>query len=263
MSDLIELVILGPKSTAARCRTLDGEEMVTFRCGSAWTLIPGEIATVRVGKRWRHGRTDYISGAIERTRLDIAALGLTPLELRDPGVWDPNDRMEDEEQVPSAARSDQKAWSRRVLAAGPRPSAEMEQVLPGVEPDDFDSDPICDASEVANAGHTVDACQMLGALLTVDLRCLDAHAHLGNFKFDVMPEQALRHYEVGIAIGDLSLPDPELVLPWTSVDNRPFLRCLNGYGLRCGNEAERTTPARSSSVCCRSTPPTSRVLVSP
>ena len=36
-------------------------------------------------------------------------------------------------------------------------------------------------------------------LLVADLRCLDAHAHLGNLAFDHEPEKAIRHYEVGRA----------------------------------------------------------------
>ena len=69
-------------------------------------------------------------------------------------------------------------------------------------------------------------------LLMADLRCLDAHAHLANFVFEHAPEDALRHYAVGVGIGDLTLgPDFSGVLPWGLIDNRPFLRCLHGYGL--------------------------------
>lgn len=65
-----------------------------------------------------------------------------------------------------------------------------------------------------------------------DLRSLDAHAHLGNFSFDSMPERAIRHYEVGLRIGELSLgEDFGGVLHWGLIDNRPFLRCMQGYGL--------------------------------
>jgi hypothetical protein len=69
-------------------------------------------------------------------------------------------------------------------------------------------------------------------LCQADLRCLDAHAHLGNFFFDSMPENAIRHYEVGLRIGELSLGDDfDGVLHWGLIDNRPFLRCIQGYGL--------------------------------
>jgi hypothetical protein len=37
-------------------------------------------------------------------------------------------------------------------------------------------------------------------LCEADLRCLDAHAHLGNFVFDHRPKEAIRHYEAGVRI---------------------------------------------------------------
>lgn len=108
----------------------------------------------------------------------------------------------------------------------------MEQVLPGLDPEDIDSDPIIEASELRQAGETGAAYNLLMSLLEQDIRCLDAHAHLGNLEFDDNPEQARRHYELGTAIGELSLPAGfDGVLPWGLLDNRPFLRCLVGVGL--------------------------------
>jgi hypothetical protein len=38
-------------------------------------------------------------------------------------------------------------------------------------------------------------------------------------------------YEVGLRIGELSLGEGfDGVLLWAMIDNRPYLRCLNGYG---------------------------------
>jgi hypothetical protein len=69
-------------------------------------------------------------------------------------------------------------------------------------------------------------------LCRADLRCLDAHAHLGNLFFNGDPEHALRHYAVGVGIGELSLgEDFDGVLQWGFIDNRPFLRCMHGFGL--------------------------------
>jgi hypothetical protein len=69
-------------------------------------------------------------------------------------------------------------------------------------------------------------------VLAADLRCLDAHAHFGNFAFHRDPDTAVRHYDIGVKIGELSLgKDFNGLLPWGCIDNRPFLRCLHGYGL--------------------------------
>ncbi len=108
----------------------------------------------------------------------------------------------------------------------------MEQVVPGRDPDDFDSDPVCESNDLKDAGDPVAARQILMELCEADLRCLDAHAHLGNLLFDSWTNLAVRHYEVGVRIGELSLgPDFEGLLPWGHIDNRPFLRCMHGCGL--------------------------------
>lgn len=109
-----------------------------------------------------------------------------------------------------------------------RPQFEMEQILPGEDPED----PTLEAGELSAAGDAIAARKILMELLSADLRCLDAHAHLGNLEMVYFPETALRHYEVGLRIGELSLGnDFGSVLPWGLIDNRPFLRCLHGYGL--------------------------------
>src|SRR5207247_10208904 len=81
----------------------------------------------------------------------------------------------------------------------------------------------------------IDLCQ-------AELRCLDAHAHLGSLTFESLPKAAIRHFAAGLRIGELSLPaDFDGLLSWGHVDNRPFLRCLHGYGLclwRLGRLAE-------------------------
>lgn len=71
-----------------------------------------------------------------------------------------------------------------------------------------------------------------GRPLRMTLRCLDAHSHLGTLVFDDWPHHAIRHYEVGLRIGELSLGDHFTgVLAWGFINNRPFLRCMHGYGL--------------------------------
>jgi antitoxin (DNA-binding transcriptional repressor) of toxin-antitoxin stability system len=69
-------------------------------------------------------------GEIVETRLDVPALGLTPLRLAPMGTWDPAEEYWGGDGDPI------EAWARAIIARGPRPEFEMEQVLPGTEPDD-------------------------------------------------------------------------------------------------------------------------------
>ena len=223
----IELVVISIKSTALRSRFLGGDRLITLRASGLWKAVPGEIITVKARKQWNYGGHPYLSGEIESTRLDVGALGLVPLRLEDLGLWDPGDHYWGEEGEPI------EEWATPIIIWGPRREFEMEQVLPGAgDIDDPFDDPITESIDLKNNGDHVGAHKMLMDLCDADLRCLDAHAHLGNFVFDFRPEDALRHYEVGLRIGELSLgSDFDGLLPWGLIDNRPFLRCLNGYGL--------------------------------
>ena len=115
----------------------------------------------------------------------------------------------------------------------------MDQIIPFQDPEDFDSDPILEASDFHEYGNHEKAFKIMEKILTTDLRCLDAHAHLGNWEFNstnepykMIIDRAKRHYEVGFNIGELSLGIGfNGVLPWGRINNRPFLRCMHGYGL--------------------------------
>jgi len=165
--------------------------------------------------------------------------GLVPLKLQPHGEWDPAEEYWAEPGEPI------EAWARSIIKRGPRPMYEMEQILPGADPEDFDSDPITEANELKYRGQVARAKKVLEKLLIQDVRCLDAHAHLGNLAFDKSARTALDHYERGVRIGELSLSkDFDGVLPWGLIDNRPFLRCLSGYGL-CLWRLERFDEAES------------------
>jgi len=222
----VDLVVVAVKERGARCRLLGSERVITLRAKSLFGVVPGQVVTVQADKHWRHSGHPYLSGKIACARIDAAALRLTPLAMNALGAWDPADAYWGEGDEPI------EDWAKPIVARGPRPSFEMEQVLPGHDPEDFDSDPILEANDLKDADDTAGAKDLLARLLEADLRCLDAHAHLGNLLFRTSPEWAINHYEVGVRIGELSLSaDFDGVLAWNLIDNRPFLRCLQGYGL--------------------------------
>jgi tetratricopeptide (TPR) repeat protein len=156
----------------------------------------------------------------------VEALDLVPLGVQDVGIWDPGEHYWGEENDPIDP------WAKPIIAHGSRPQFEMEQVVPGQNPDDPFDDPITRSNDLKEGGERAEATKILMDLCDADLRCLDAHSHLGNFVFDHYPQDALRHYEAGLRIGELSLgKNFNGVLQWGFIDNRPFLRCMHGYGL--------------------------------
>ncbi|MEI6217970.1 MAG: hypothetical protein WCP86_03650 [bacterium] len=114
-----------------------------------------------------------------------------------------------------------------------RHAYEMEVIIPSPPVDFVEEDAIEKAIELEEVGDSGEAQRVLMGLTLADLRCLDAHAHLGNLEVDHKTEKALRHYDVGTLIGELSFgPGFSGFLPWNMIGNRPYLRCLHGYG-RC------------------------------
>jgi hypothetical protein len=224
----VELVLLSVKATAARCLLLGTRRAITLRATRLWDAVPGEVIVVTPRKQWSYAGHPYLSGEIQSARLDVPALDLVPLRLKDEGIWDPREQYWGEPDEPLDE------WAKPIIARGKRREFEMEQVLPGAESDDPESDPITESNDLKDAGDVRAALRILMELCQVDLRCLDAHAHLGNLRFDHHPALAIRHYEVGLRIGELSLSEPfDGLLPWGFIDNRPFLRCLHGFGLCC------------------------------
>lgn len=220
----VELVVLSVERLSLLCRHLGSERLATFRTTRTSTFAPGEILSVL---------PTSLTGGVLSNRIDAAALGLVPLKLEPADTWNPAEEYWGEPGDPIAT------WAKPIIKRGPRPRVEMEQVLPGTNPDDPYSDPISRSNDLKDAGNFAAAEKLLNDTCEADLRCLDAHAHLGNFDFDRSPKLAIRHYEIGVRIGELSLAaDFDGVLPWGMIDNRPFLRCMHGYGLclwRLGN----------------------------
>ena len=128
--------MLSVKDKATRCRLPGGDGVVTVRAGRIWTVVPGEIAVIRPRKQCSYTGHPYLSGDIESSRLDVPALGLIPLRLEERGVWNPSEHSWGEADEPI------EEWAEPIIARGPRPEFVMEQVLPGSDPADVDSDPI-------------------------------------------------------------------------------------------------------------------------
>lgn len=165
--------------------------------------------------------------ATEPVRSEAVVLGLTPLPLQ---VGELENLRSDYEPY---LDPDPYAPLWRMFTAKRRRWFEMDPIAWGTLPGlDIDDNPTCDAAELSEAGDVEGACKILMDVLGGELRCIDAHAHLGNLEFSDAPKRAMNHYEMGIRIAELSLPlDFGGVLPWGHLYNRPFLRCLHGYGL--------------------------------
>jgi hypothetical protein len=159
-----ELVILARQSNALRCRVPGTASELTLRT-AVRDEVPGDIVTVVPTKEWTQRRQRYVAGAVTSSRSDVEALCLTPLALHDTGEWDPADEYWGEDDEPL------EEWEQAIIAHGKRRSFEMEQVIPGADPEDFDSDPIIEASERNDAGDHAGARAVLMNLRRISAAC--------------------------------------------------------------------------------------------
>jgi tetratricopeptide (TPR) repeat protein len=222
-----EAAVLKVSQQSARIRLVGADGHVTFRSQDVWKAVPGHLVTLVIEKRWTWRDDAYASGRLENPRIDIEKLGLVPLPLT-------GGELEDLRSAYEPYRSpDPYAPMWRKLTAKRRACYELNPIAWGAFPEaDDDENPTCDAEELAAAGDREGARKILMAVLATDLRCIDAHAYLGNLELEPSPERAIVHYEIGIRIAELSLPAGfDGVLVWGRIYNRPFLRCVHGYGL--------------------------------
>jgi hypothetical protein len=235
----LEAIVLKVNQLSVRVRIPSEDAQVTFRSGDAADVVPGHLVTLVVDKRWTFRGAGYASGRIENPRIDVARLGLTPLPLH---IFDTDYDLRTAYEPFRSPDPYAPTW--RALTAQPRTAYDMDPIAWGAFPDakDVEENLTCDAADLAEGGDEEGARALLMNALLRDLRCIDAHVHLGNLVFDRWPERAMIHYEIGIRIGELSLPpDFDGVLLWGRIYNRPFLRALHNYGLclwRLGHAAE-------------------------
>ncbi|WP_081864773.1 hypothetical protein [Chondromyces apiculatus] len=243
---IVEAAVLRRGARSARVRVLATGEEITVRARDLWHVMPGHVVTLALSRRWRQRGHHYAAGEVREARIDVAALGLPPLGVlaRGPLLVDATrERMATEQE--RAMTASLRALLAKSEAPG-RVSWEMAEVPARVRREDGDEeDPILASLERKRGGDLAGAVRVLMDLVAREVRCLDAHAHLGNLVFPSYPEHALLHYEIGVALGDHALPPGFTgALPWQIGSNRPFLRCLHGKGLSLWRLGRRDEAAR-------------------
>lgn len=219
--DVVTLLMRHLAADHAAMLRVPGGAPVHWRGEGFDRCLPGEQVELEISATSAREGVTNVEGRLLSLGTCADALPFSPLAIHVRGAW-----------TPSGVQDDR--WRDETVARGRRRVVEMEQILPGFSPDDDADDPIIQAADLLQAGDRDGAVRALLDLAAKELRCLDAHAHLGHFALGIDPGRALRHYEVGIALGAASLGDAfDGILPWDWIDNRPFLRCLHGAAMAC------------------------------
>ncbi|WP_433434909.1 hypothetical protein [Nonomuraea sp. CA-141351] len=175
--------------------------------------------------------------------------------------WDLDPEEYDEALVREAQ---QWSWWKRVKAAGVRETWRMPEPYVGADsgvPLDLALD------ERGRTGDEAAYRMALKRIRNANYRDIDAWAHSGNEALEraeaftgTSPTakrrrsdatgEALGYYQTGVAVGELSLPTRLAgVLPWSRIENRPFMRARLGLALawwRLGDFDNAATVLRTS-----------------
>src|SRR5690606_28058095 len=144
--------------------------------------IAGSIITVTPKKHWTHARHPYLSGDVSAVRIDASVLGLVPLALH-------------REDAPHDTAG-------RDAAGRGRPTYRLTATPAS---DDPGTELLLEAQDCIDARHYAEADELLHKVLALDLRHLDAHAMLGERNLSSWPTLSLHHFELGVAIGSLTV----------------------------------------------------------
>lgn len=177
---VVEMIAIAVMRLNIRCIRLPGRDKVVFRPKEGtYDIVEGEILKVNPAKEWRYKTATYISGKVDASHIDGSTLSPVPLNLYQRGLWDPQDEFAflEETEEDQALLLTLRCWVDDVLRAGKRPVYEMEQIIPGMDPEDPD-DPITIAADYGRAKNFDAAFDLLWDCLEGDLRCIDAYAHL-------------------------------------------------------------------------------------
>lgn len=210
-----------------------GRSLIVRTGISAELPVAGEWFELHAEKTWRFGGTPYAKGEVVRCRLDLDAVPMPPLIAHQRDTWSLEEWLESR----GLERDDLEPEYEALVSGGARREVELQDtlVMP-FTPLELEEDPILEAIAWRELGDGFHAEKILSEMTRQELRCLDAHAHLGHqamHRAHAQPSwlrRAHRHYRVGVHLAERALGEDD-VTSRGLLDNRPYLRCLHGLGL--------------------------------
>lgn len=168
-----DAAVLALEDRVARVRLLESGQETFLR--APLDAVPGEIATFVLEKLGTHRRQPCLIAKRTKVRLDVPALRLEPLRLKDLGTWDPATHDWGE-------GGSHPEWARSIVAAGPRHQSGLEDIVQSRRISLVDDagvalpNPLLSAMMAMDEGDLGLALEIHDALLAADLRCLEAHS---------------------------------------------------------------------------------------
>lgn len=178
-----------------RTRDLESGEIVSLKNAIDFKTFELDTITVEIEKEWEFKKSSYVSGTITQREFILANIDIPPHEYDKVGLHE----------------------------------YEFKDYT-GYGFFKPDRDPVYEATEM----ESKDRYDSLARLWEKFPQCIDALVHMGNMSFD--SERAFRSafncYSGAVHIAEQRLPlDADAQFPWLYLNNRPYLRALNGLCL--------------------------------
>ena len=190
-----QYIVLKLNNMGYRTRDLESGTVVSVKSAIDFKTFEIDTITVDVEKEWEFKKNTYISGTVLKSELILENLDIPPLEYDKVGLHE----------------------------------YEFKDYT-GYGFFKPDRDPVFEATEMEGK----DKYDSLARLWEKFPQCIDALVHMGSMSFNSTRafKSAFNCYTAAIYIAEQRLPlDDEAEFPWSCLNNRPYLRAVNGLCL--------------------------------
>ena len=238
------MLIIKHMGDALRARDLESGEIHSIKSPDAYDVKELDTIILDINKEWTCKKTLYISGTVIQQEFKPENLQVPPHKYISYGLWDPEESYGDE--APD--------YFADYLQEEFRESFEFEDYT-GYGFYGPDSDPIFEAVESKTFQERYN---ILAKLWEAYPQCIDALVHIGHMHMDSPRyiDRAVQLYQAAILISEQNFPpDFDPVFLWVNIDNRPYLRALQGLCLALWRIEKYDDAARIAKKLLRLNPP--------
>ena len=213
-----ELLVLKILTNGFRTKNLTTKETLSLKTDIPYEVSELDTIIFQIDKEWTFKKQKYATGKVIENKFILENIEMPKIKYTSEGLWDPNKAYGDkaEEYFPE------------YIKEGYREEIILKEYSGYGFYKPYE-DPI---SNVAETEDWYEAYDILTRLWEDYPECIDALVHLGSLYFE--KKDSLNHcyncYKVAVEIVKKSLPkDFDGIILWGFIENRPYLRALNGY----------------------------------
>ena len=218
-----ELLVLKILNTGFRTKDIESGELLSLKTDVYLKVAEFDTITFETKKEWTFNKQKYATGKVLGNKLILSNIKTAEIEYMSAGIWDPHETFGDEADE----------YYSDYIKAGYREEFIFKDYS-GFGFYEEEGDPVFEAVELKDNGEWGKAYDLLTKLWENYPECIDALVHIGNMYFDDERyfNRSYNCYKAAVDIVERNLPDDfNGIFLWGHIENRPYLRALNGLCL--------------------------------